>query len=163
MSSDTLDPGPGDGDGSLPVRQTDDQQLMPKANLGAIDDQPDFSHMPELCFQPLPSDGLVPFPYSDGGVIQQPAQPPGCTQQLGWTRDLPGNAAQTHRPALINADHQPDKVAYLSNSLARSQFLNPMNPGMIQDVGRHDDPPVKKFCGKNYFNRSFSADQLFCC
>jgi hypothetical protein len=24
---------------------------------------------------------------------------------------------------------------------------------MIDGVGRHDDPPVCKVCGKNYFNR----------
>jgi hypothetical protein len=34
---------------------------------------------------------------------------------------------------------------------------------MIEPVGRHDDPPGSEFCGKNYFNRVFSADQLFFC
>jgi hypothetical protein len=34
---------------------------------------------------------------------------------------------------------------------------------MIEIVGRHEIPPAKEFCGKNYFNRIVSADQLFCC
>jgi hypothetical protein len=47
--------------------------------------------------------------------------------------------------------------------LVGSQFLNPLKPGMIERVGRHETPPVSKFCRKNYFNRDFTADQLFFC
>ena len=163
MSSNVLDPGPGDGDGSFAIRQTDDQQLMPKANLGAIHNQTDLSQVAKLGFQPQPGDGFIPFPYSNGWVVQQSAQAAGSAQQLGWTGDLARNSAQAYRPALIDAGHQPDKVAYLSDPLFGSQFLNPLKPGMIEPVGRHDDPPVSEFCGKNYFNRVFSADQLFFC
>jgi hypothetical protein len=121
---------------------------MPKANLAAIDDQTDFSQMSELSFQPLSSDGFVPFPNSDGGVIQQPAQSPGGTQQLGWTGDLPGNAAQTYRPALIDTRDQPDHIADLGNPLPGSQFLNSAIPCIIQVVDRHWFTPFLKWFRK---------------
>ena len=127
VSFDVLDPGPGNRDGPFPIGQTDNQQLMSKANLGAIYDQTDFSQMPELSFQPLPSDGFVPFPYSDSRIVQQPAQSPGGTQQFGWSGFLPCNSAQTNRPALINTDDQPDKIADLGNPLTGSQFPNSAN------------------------------------
>jgi hypothetical protein len=63
----------------------------------------------------------------------------------------------------MNANYQPGKVSYLGDALVGSQFSNPMKPGMTQVVDRHDVPPVKKFCRKNYFTRSSSADQLFVC
>src|SRR4030065_2269251 len=115
VSSDVFDPGPGNRDGSFSVCQANDQQLMTKANLGAIDDQPNFSHVPELCSQPLPGDGLVPFSYADGRVVQKSAQPSGSAQQLGWAGYLPCNAAQMHRPALIDPDDQPDEIADLGD------------------------------------------------
>jgi hypothetical protein len=40
-----FDPGSGNGNGSLSVSQTDDQLLILKTNLGAIDDQTDFTQM----------------------------------------------------------------------------------------------------------------------
>jgi hypothetical protein len=152
VSSGVFDPGPGNWDGSFPVLQTDDQQLMTKANFAAIDDQTDFSQMPELSFQPLSSDGFVLFPNSDGGVIQQPAQAPGGTQQLGWTGDLPGNAAQTHRPALIDASDQPDHIADLGDPLPRSQFLNSAIPCIIEVVDRHWFTAFLKWFRKTNFS-----------
>jgi hypothetical protein len=163
VTFDVFDPGPGDRDSSFPIGQAYDQQLMAKANLGAVYDQADFSQMPELCFQPLPSDGFVPFPHSDSGVIQQPAQPPGGAQQFGQTGDLPGYAAQAYRPALMNTNDQPGEIPDLRHPLVGSQFLNPLKPGMIEIVDRHVAAPVKIFCGKNYFTRFCSADQLLCC
>jgi hypothetical protein len=125
---------------------------MPKANLAAIDDQTDFSQMPDLSFQPLSSNGCVPFPYSDGGVIQQPAQSPGGTQQLGWTGDLPGNPAQTYRPALIDPSDQPDNIADLGDTLPRSQFLNSAIPCIIEVVDRHWFTPFLKWFRKTNFS-----------
>src|SRR3990172_194708 len=160
---DVFDPGPDDGEGPFPVRQAHDQQLMPKADLSAIHNQTDLSQISKLPFQPLPGDGFVPFPYPDGGISQQPAQAAGHAQQLSRARNLSGNPAQTHRSALKDPNDQPDEVTGLGDPLTRSQELNPLKPGMIERVGRHEVPPVKKFDGKNYFNRIVSADQLFCC
>ena len=163
VSSNMFDPGSGDGDCSFAIRQTDDQQLMSKANLGAIYNQTDLSQVAKLGFQPQPGDRLIPFPYSNGRVVQQSAHATGGAQQLGSAGDLASNPAQTHRPALVDASHQPSKIAYLGNPLFGSRFLNPLKPGMIEPVDRRDDPPVCEFCGKNYFNRDFSADQLLFC
>jgi hypothetical protein len=126
-----IEPGPSNGDGSLPVSQTNDQQLMGKANLGAIDYQPDFTQAAVLSFQPLPSDGLVPFSYSDRWIGQQSAQAPGGAQQLCLTRHLTSDAAQTYRPALKNPHHKPGKIPYLGDPLLRSQFHDSLFPGMI--------------------------------
>lgn len=90
---------------------------MPKANLSATDNQADFSPISELCFQPLPGDGFVPFSYSNGGLVQQPAQTQGGIQQLGRSWNIPRYAAQAHRATLINANDQPDKIVYLTFSL----------------------------------------------
>jgi hypothetical protein len=148
MPFDMFDPGPGNGIGSFSVSQTDDQQLMSKTNLVTIHDQTDLTEMTELVFLLLSSNRSIHFPYPDGWIIQQLAHTSLCAQQLRQTWNLSGNSAQANRMALINANHQPDKIAHLSNSFACSQFLNSMIPGRIQGVDRHDDPPVKKFCGK---------------
>ena len=163
VSSSVFDPGPGDWDGSFAISQTDDQQLVSKANLRAIHNQTDLSQIAELGFQPLSCNWLVPLPNSDSSVVQQPAQAAGGAQQLGRPGNLASDPAQANRTTLINPDKQPDKVAYLCDPLSRSQFLNPLKPGMIEPVDRRDDPPVCEFCGKNYFNRDFSADQLLFC
>lgn len=163
LAFDVLDPGPGKGDSPFSIGQTHDQQLMPETNLGAIHNQIDFTQVPELSFQPHPGDGFVPFPHSNGGISQQSAQSPGRTHQLGLARDLAGYAAQTDREALVDANDQPNEVENLGNALAGTQFLNPLEPGMIERVGRHGPPPVSKFCCRNYFNRSFSANQLSFC
>jgi site-specific DNA recombinase len=163
VSFDTFDPGPGDWDRPLSVRQANDQQLMSEADLGAIHDQADFSQMAKLSFQPLPSDRCVPFSHSYGRVIQQPAQAPSGAQQFGWTGYLPGNTTQAYRPALITPNNQPDKVANLSDALVGSQFSNPLKPGMIHTVDRHVATSGKDFYRKNDFTRFCPADQLFCC
>jgi hypothetical protein len=154
---------PGNGNGSFSVGQTDDQQLMSISDLRTIHDQTDLSRMSKLPLQPFPGDGFVPCPDPYGWVSQQSTKAPGYTQQLCRTGNLSGNPAQTYRTALKDPDDQPDKVASLSNALIGAQALNPLKPGMIEIVGRHEIPPVKEFCGKNYFNRIVSADQLFCC
>ncbi len=48
--SNIFDPGPGDRDGWFSLCQANDEQLMPKANLGAIDDQTDFAQVAQLEF-----------------------------------------------------------------------------------------------------------------
>jgi hypothetical protein len=128
---------------------------MPKADLSAVYDQADFSQILELGLQPQPSDGLVPFSHSDGRVIQQPAQAPDRTQQLGWTWDLPRNPAQAHRPALIDTDDQPGKIANLGISLSRTQFLNSMFPGNIEVVDWHWITPLLKRFRKTIFGGGF--------
>ena len=75
MPSNVFDPSPGDRDGPLAISQSDDQQLMPETNLGAIHNQPDLSQVAKLGFQPLPREGLVPFPYSNGRVVQHYDRP----------------------------------------------------------------------------------------
>jgi hypothetical protein len=156
-------PSPSDRNGSFTIRQADNQQLMPKTYLRTIDYQAYLSQGVKLRHQPLTGDGFVPFPYLNGRIFQQPAHSTGHAQQLCWAGYLPSYAAQTYRTALIDSDYQPDDVSGLSDALTRSQFLNPLKPGMIEIVGRHEAAPVKKFCGKNYCNRISSADQLFCC
>src|SRR3990170_1189697 len=163
VSSDVFDPSPGDGNGSLAVRQTDDQQLVPKADLGAIHKQTDFSQMLELRCQPLSSDGFIPFPHSNGRVVQQSAQAAGQAQQLRWTGYLPSNPAQTYRTTLVDPHDQPDEIAGLSDALARSHRLNPLKPGMIESVGRHRVAPFRKMVRENRFYWTSRADQLFCC
>jgi hypothetical protein len=44
VASGGLDPHPGDGNGSSAESQADGQQLMSKADLGPIGNQPDFPH-----------------------------------------------------------------------------------------------------------------------
>ena len=78
MPFDILDPGPYNGNSPFPVNQADDQQLMPKSDLGAILDQTDLTEMTELRFQLLPGDGFVPFFHSDGRSTQQSGQTPGA-------------------------------------------------------------------------------------
>jgi site-specific DNA recombinase len=163
VPADVFDPSPGNGNGSFSVGQTDDQQLMSKSDLSTIHDQTDLSRMSKLPLQPFPGDGFVPGPDPYGWVSQQSTKAPVYTQQLCRTGNLSGNPAQTDRTALKDPDDQPDKVASLSNALIGAQVLNSLKPGMIEMVGRHEVPPVKEFCGKNYFNRIVSADQLFCC
>jgi site-specific DNA recombinase len=160
---DAFDPGPGDWDHSFPVRQANDQQLMSEANLSAIYDQADFSQMAELSFQPLPSDRCVPFSHSDGGVIQQPAQAPRNTRQFGFARNFASYFTHTHRAAQINSKHQPNKGSNLGDALVRSQFSNPLKPGMIQTVDRHVATFGKGFCRKNNLTQVCPADQLFFC
>jgi hypothetical protein len=49
------------------------------------------------------------------------------------TGDLPNNATQTHRLALIDPNNQPDKIPDLVEALLWFQFPNSTIPG-IKDV-----------------------------
>ena len=133
-------------DGSFAVGQTDDQQLMSGANLGAIDEQADLAQMSILGCQPLPGDGLVPTPYPDGWITQEPSHASDGAQQLGFSRNFPGNLAQGYRSALVDPHQQPDEVSHLRDPLSRSQFPNSSNPCMILAVDRHRSPPGQVLC-----------------
>ena len=110
---------------------------MPKANLGPVYNQTDLSEMTELWAKQLASDRFVPFPHTDGRIIQQSVQTPCETQQLRRTGDFPSNSAQGNGSALVDADDQPDEVAYLCDPLVWSQLSNLLFPGMIELVDRH--------------------------
>jgi hypothetical protein len=131
VPSNLFNPGPGNWDRSLAVGQTDNHQLMTKSNPSAIHNQMDFANTAILRFQPLPGNRFVPFSYSNGRIVQQPAQPARGTRQFGFARDLACHLAQTHRAAQINADEQPDKGSNLGDPLAGTQFRNSRFPGII--------------------------------
>src|SRR5271157_334121 len=142
-----LDPGPGDGNGPLPISQTDHEELMSKANLGSIHEQVDLFQASRLGLQPLLGNRPIPFPDADCRVVQKAAKSSGGAYQLCRSRDLPGDLAQMDRVTFMNTDHQPDKVPNLSDSLLRPQFTNPAHPCIIEAVGRHEVPPfLDKFC-----------------
>ena len=161
MPSDMFDPSPGNRNAALPIGQADDQQLVSKTNLRPIHDQTNLSNAVKLGFQPLTGYRFIPRSHSNSWIIQQPTQSSGGTQQLGWTGYLPRNAAQIHRPALIDPDDQPDKVSNLGHPLSWSQFTNPMNPGIIEVVDRHWVTPFRKMVGQNRFYWRTRANQLF--
>ena len=121
-----------------------------------IHDQADFSQVPELSFQPLSSNGFIPFPHSNSGIIQQPAQSSRGAQQPGRARNLPGNTAKAHRSALIDAYDQPDKITDLSDALSRSQFHNSTKPGIIEVVGWHWVSPLLEWL----FTTKSSAESI---
>ena len=100
MPFDVFDPGPSNWNGPFSLCQADNQQLMPKANLGPVYNQTHISEMTELCFKSLASDRFVPFPHPDGRIIQQSAQTPCVTQQLRRTGDFPCHSAQGNGSAL---------------------------------------------------------------
>ncbi len=112
VSADMRDPGPGDRDGSFAVGQTDDQQLMSGANLGAIDDQADLTQIPILSGQPLPGDRLIPVSHPNGRITQETPHAPNRAQQLGFSWDFSSDLAQGHRSALVDPHQQPNEVSH---------------------------------------------------
>jgi hypothetical protein len=146
MPSDMRDPSPSDRDRSFAVGQTDNQQLMSAADLGAIYNQSDLAQMSKLRRQPLPGDRLVPDPYPDGWIIQEPTQPTNRAQELRFSWNFPSYLAQGHRSALVDPYQQPGKVSHLRNPLSRPQFPNSLNPCMILAVDRHCSPPDMVLC-----------------
>jgi hypothetical protein len=73
MPANMFGPCPGNWNGTLPIGQADDQQLMSKSNLCSIENQTDLSKAPKLAFQPLPGNRLILCSYSNGRIIQQSA------------------------------------------------------------------------------------------
>ena len=157
VPADMRDPGPGDRDGSFAVGQTDDQQLMSGANLGAIDDQADLAQIPILSGQPLPGDRLIPSPvkrgipdpHPDGRIIQEATQATNGAQQLGFSWNFSSDLTQGHRSALVDSHHQPYEVSHLRYPLFWSQFPNSLKPCMILMVDRHRSPPSQVLCGNS--------------
>ena len=70
MPAHMLDPRPGNRYGATTVGQTDHQQLVRKANLTAILDQPDLLPLFRLTFDLLPGNRFIPFPHHNGRVGQ---------------------------------------------------------------------------------------------
>ena len=135
-------PHPSNRNGAPPIRQTDDQQLMRKAHFTAIHNQADLLPVLGLTFQPLSRNRFIPCPHDNRWISQQSAQAPCDTDQLRLSWDLPCHPAQVDRTTLINPDDQPDETANLGDPLVRAQFLDSLNPGMIQCVDRHETSPV---------------------
>jgi site-specific DNA recombinase len=151
MAANMFSPSPGDRNGSLPIGQTNDQQLVSKTNFRAIHDQTNLSDIPKLGFQPLPGNRLVPRSHSNGWVIQQSAQSPRGTRQFRFSRNLAGYFTHTHRTTQINSDHQPYKRPNLGDPLSWTQFHNSHFPGIIKLVDRHWVTPFRKMFSQNDF------------
>ena len=67
--------------------------------------------------------------------------------------DLPSNLAQIHRAALVDSNHQLDKVAHLRNSLTWSKLTNSLYPSIIELVDWHWASLRNEFCHKNKYTR----------
>src|SRR5210317_2209290 len=96
MPFDMLDPSPCNRNSSFSIWQTHDQQLMSKTDLGTIYNQTDFTAIEEMCFQPLPGNGFIPFPYLDLWIAQQSAHSANSAQQLCCSGYLSGNPIQIY-------------------------------------------------------------------
>jgi hypothetical protein len=120
-------------------------------DLGTVQNQTDLSETIELGFQPFSGNAFIPIPDPDGGIVQEPAQATSEANQFGLAWDLHRNVAQTNRATLMNSDDQPYKVAYLGNPLTRSHFTNPVKPGIIEAVDRHEFAPFCKMFRSNDF------------
>jgi hypothetical protein len=138
MSSDMLDPGPCNGNSPLSVWQTDDQQLMPKTDLGAIHNQPDLSDIAELGFQPLPGNGFIPLSHPDARITQQATQTSNSTQQLCRSRNFSGYSAQAYRSAFINTNYQHCEIADASDPLGWLELSDLHFPSIIECGDRHN-------------------------
>src|SRR4030065_314329 len=103
-----IHPGPGNGNGSFPISQANDQQLMRKSTFVTIHDQPDLLKMTGLTIQPAASNGLIPDTYIDRRVGQQAAQALYETEQLSFSWEFSCNPAQINRTTLLNSSLQPN-------------------------------------------------------
>src|SRR6266542_2270613 len=137
MSTNVLDPRPGNRDGSMAIRQADHQELMSKANFRTIHDQAHFAQMHKLRFQPLSGNRFIPVPNLDRWIIQKSTQSPDCAQVLRWSKHLACYSTQLYGSTMKHADHQPHKISHLRNPLVRTQFTNSTNPSTIGLVDRH--------------------------
>jgi formate dehydrogenase beta subunit len=113
--------------------QGDDQQLMPRADLAAIQDQPHRATAGRLG-QQLFGDRPIPCVHGESLVIDQTAETIRDRGQFGHERHSPRDATQVHRLAQKQADDHPGNVAYLCDALRRQQFANPHEPCIIQVV-----------------------------
>jgi hypothetical protein len=123
---------------------------MPETDFCSIDDQADLSEMSELSFQPARAIGSYHSRTRIAGLSRNLLNRRGA-EQLGRTGNLGGNPAQMDRTALMDSNDQPDEIAYLCHSLVRTQFTNPLKPGMIEGVDRHEVAPFVKWLGQTDF------------
>jgi hypothetical protein len=144
-------PAPCKWDCSFSKSEANHQQLMSKTDFCPINNQSYFSTGFVLLLQSDPGNGLIPCSDVNRRIGQKTARASSCAQQLGVSRDFPGDATQCNRSALIDADDQKDHISNARNPLKRLQFPNLANPSMIELVGRHWFAPFLKFCGKLYF------------
>ena len=68
-------PTPGNRDRTLPISQTDTQQLMPKSYFRSIHNQTDLLKRMGLLFKPASCNGLIPCPHVYRRIVQKTAQP----------------------------------------------------------------------------------------
>jgi hypothetical protein len=73
----------------FPIRQANHQELVPKANFGAIHNQTDLLQRTGLGRDPLPGQRLKPFAHRDGRVVQRAAQTAGQAGQQSAAGGLP--------------------------------------------------------------------------
>ena len=130
---------------------------MTKTNLCSIHDQSDFSQGLPLSLQPLPGNWLIPFPNTNGRIIQKSAQSLGGTQELCRSRNLIGNPAQMDAAGFVDTDHQPHKVAKLCDPGIGSLFTNLVYQCKIESVDRHWVTPFLKWFRKTYFIGEFMS------
>lgn len=94
---------------------------MSITNFRSIHDQTNLSQKMQLGSQPLLGDRLIPFPNTNGRIIQEAAQSPGQTHLRSSAGYLSGYLAEMNRTAFINTNQQPHKVADLGNPGFRLQ------------------------------------------
>src|SRR5512140_591409 len=133
---------------------------MIETNFRSIHDQPDLSQSLCLGLQPLASDRLVPLSHPHGRVLQETAHTLGGAHEQSRARDLAGDLAHMHRTTFIDANHQPNEVPNLGNSLVWPQFTNSSQPSIIEAVGRHEDPPFLELFPQNYSSGEFRLTNL---
>ncbi len=131
-----LDPCPGNRNSTFPICQTNDQQLMSKANFGPIHNQPHLVKITGLTCQPAVRNRFIPCTHIYRRVSQQSAQALDQAEQLRLTRHLSCNPAQIHRTALVNSYDQPGKILDAGFSFRRLQLSNSYVPSMIETVDR---------------------------
>jgi hypothetical protein len=149
---------PGNRDSTFPVSQTDDQQLMRKANFGSIHNQPYLLKTTGLTCQPAPSNRLVPISNINRRVGQKSAQALYQAEQLRFTRNFARNPAKAYRTTLMNPDDQPGEVLEAGFPFHRLQLSNSLVPSMIEIVDRHGALLILVWQIQEYIYR---ADQSF--
>ncbi len=92
-------PTPGNRDRTLPISQTDHQQLMRKSYFCSIHNQTHLLKRMGLLFKPASRNGLISRPHVYRRIVQKTAQPTGTAQQLHFTWYLACDTAQVRRTA----------------------------------------------------------------
>src|SRR5215207_1089163 len=112
---------------------------MLEAHLGAVHDQTHLaSQALGLAFEQAASQGLVPLPNADGGVVHESAEAPddGGEGGLGGG-DLVCDLAQMNRTSQEKAHQEPAKVANAGLAFLRTQLYQQISQATIESVDRH--------------------------